>query len=31
VEGLVPNLVATELKKKFKIPITRKKQIGWDD
>ena len=31
VEGLVPNLVAIELKKKFKIPITKKKQIGWDD
>jgi pantetheine-phosphate adenylyltransferase len=31
VEGLVPNLVAQELKKKFKIPITKKKQIGWDD
>jgi pantetheine-phosphate adenylyltransferase len=31
VEGLVPNLVAMELKKKFKIPITKKKQIGWDD
>jgi pantetheine-phosphate adenylyltransferase len=31
VEGLVPNLVARELKKKFKIPITKKKEIGWDD
>jgi len=31
VQGLVPNLVAIELKKKFKIPITKKKQIGWDD
>ncbi len=31
VEGLVPNLVAVELKKKFKIPFTRKKQMGWDD
>jgi pantetheine-phosphate adenylyltransferase len=31
VEGLVPNLVVMELKKKFKIPITKKKQIGWDD
>ena len=31
VEGLVPNFVARELKKKFKLPITKKKQIGWDD
>jgi len=31
VEGLVPNLVALELKKKFKIPIIKQKQIGWDD
>ena len=31
VEGLVPNLVARKLKKKFKIPITKKTEIGWDD
>jgi pantetheine-phosphate adenylyltransferase len=31
VIGLVPNLVVTRLKKKFKLPIPKKKQIGWDD
>jgi len=31
VEGLVPDLVVRRLKEKFKFPITRKKQIGWDD
>jgi pantetheine-phosphate adenylyltransferase len=31
VEGLVPDLVARELKKKFKLPVTKKRQIGWDD
>jgi pantetheine-phosphate adenylyltransferase len=31
VEGLVPDLVVTRLKEKFKIPVTKKKQIGWDD
>jgi len=31
VEGLVPNLVVRRLKEKFKLPITKKKQIGWDD
>jgi pantetheine-phosphate adenylyltransferase len=31
VDGLVPDLVVTRLKEKFKFPVTRKKQIGWDD
>jgi pantetheine-phosphate adenylyltransferase len=31
VEGLVPSLVATRLKQKFKLPVTKKKEIGWDD
>lgn len=31
VEGLVPELVVRRLKEKFKLPITKKKQIGWDD
>jgi pantetheine-phosphate adenylyltransferase len=31
VEGLVPDLVVTCLKEKFKLPLTKKKQIGWDD
>jgi len=31
VEGLVPDLVVRRLKEKFKLPITKKKQIGWDD
>jgi pantetheine-phosphate adenylyltransferase len=31
VEGLVPDLVVRRLKEKFKFPITKKKQIGWDD
>ena len=31
VEGLVPDLVARRLKEKFKLPVTKKKQIGWDD
>jgi len=31
VEGLVPDLVVTRLKEKFKLPVTKKKQIGWDD
>jgi pantetheine-phosphate adenylyltransferase len=31
VEGLVPNLVVRRLKEKFKLPITKRKQIGWDD
>jgi pantetheine-phosphate adenylyltransferase len=31
VEGLVPDLVVRRLKEKFKLPVTKKKQIGWDD
>jgi pantetheine-phosphate adenylyltransferase len=31
VEGLVPDLVARRLKEKFKLPITKKRQISWDD
>jgi len=31
VEGLVPDLVARRLKKKFNLPYAKKKQIGWDD
>ncbi len=31
VEGLVPDLVVTRLKEKFKLPVTKKRQIGWDD
>jgi len=31
VEGLVPDLVVTRLKEKFKLPVAKKKQIGWDD
>ena len=31
VEGLVPDLVARRLKKKFNLPVTKKRQIGWDD
>ena len=31
VEGLVPDLVARQLRKKFKLPVSKKKQIGWDD
>ena len=31
VEGLVPDLVARRLKEKFKLPIPKKNQIGWDD
>jgi pantetheine-phosphate adenylyltransferase len=31
VEGLVPDLVVRRLKEKFKIPVTKRKQIGWDD
>ena len=30
VEGLVPNLVARRLKEKFKLPVTKKKQISWE-
>ncbi len=31
VEGLVPDLVARKLKQKFKLPIPKKNQIGWED
>jgi pantetheine-phosphate adenylyltransferase len=31
VEGLVPELVARRLKEKFKLPIPKRTQIGWDD
>ena len=31
VEGLVPDLVVKQLKEKFKLPVAKKKQIGWDD
>lgn len=31
VEGLVPDLVARRLKEKFKLPVSRKRVIGWED
>ena len=31
VEGLVPDLVVRCLKEKFKLPVTKKREIGWDD
>jgi pantetheine-phosphate adenylyltransferase len=31
VEGLVPDLIARRLKEKFKIPVSKKKHLGWDD
>jgi pantetheine-phosphate adenylyltransferase len=31
VEGLVPALVARRLQKKFKLPVTKRGKIGWDD
>jgi pantetheine-phosphate adenylyltransferase len=31
VEGLVPDLVARRLKEKFKLPVSKKRVIGWDD
>ena len=31
VEGLVPDLVVRRLKEKFKLPMAKRKQIGWDD
>jgi pantetheine-phosphate adenylyltransferase len=31
VEGLVPDIIARRLKEKFKLPVSKKKQIGWDD
>jgi pantetheine-phosphate adenylyltransferase len=31
VEGLVPDLVVRRLKEKFKLPVPKKKHLGWDD
>jgi pantetheine-phosphate adenylyltransferase len=31
VDGLVPDLVVRRLKEKFKLPYTKRKEIGWDD
>ncbi len=31
VEGLVPDLVVRKLKEKFKLPVAKRRQIGWDD
>jgi pantetheine-phosphate adenylyltransferase len=31
VEGLVPGLVAKRLRQKFRLPVTKKKELGWDD
>jgi len=31
VEGLVPDLVTRRLKEKFKLPVGKKRLIGWDD
>ncbi len=31
VEGLVPGLVARRLRQKFKLPLVKRKGIGWDD
>ncbi len=31
VEGLVPDLVARRLKEKFKLPVAKKRLIGWED
>lgn len=31
VEGLVPDLVARRLKEKFKLPVGKRRLIGWDD
>jgi pantetheine-phosphate adenylyltransferase len=30
IQGLVPDLVVRRLKERFKLPVTKKKQIGWD-
>jgi pantetheine-phosphate adenylyltransferase len=30
VEGLVPSIVARRLKEKFKLPVTKEKQFGWE-
>jgi len=31
IEGLVPDLVVTRLKEKFKLPVNKKRELGWDD
>ena len=31
VEGLIPGLVAKRLRQKFRLPVTKKKALGWDD
>ena len=31
VEGLVPALVSRRLQQKFRLPVTKRKGIGWDD
>ena len=31
VEGLVPDLVARSLQKRFKLPVNKNRHIGWDD
>lgn len=31
VEGLVPSLVARRLRQKFRLPVTKRKEIRWDD
>ena len=31
VDGLVPDLVVRRLKEKFKLPVPKRKQLGWDD
>jgi len=31
VEGLVPDLVARKLKEKFKLPLPKRKLIGWEE
>lgn len=31
VEGLVPDLAVRRLKEKFKLPVAKRKHIGWDD
>ncbi|MGQ9508187.1 MAG: pantetheine-phosphate adenylyltransferase [Thermodesulfobacteriota bacterium] len=31
VEGLVPDFVSRKLKEKFKLPVTKRRLIGWED
>ncbi len=31
VEGLVPGLVAKRLRQRFKLPVSKKKGLRWDD